>query len=188
MIRLFVPHMLPGVLILGGGSWLVVGVVGLVRRILAVMDRMAVEEGQAVEPSALTSPFQLAATAVGVLIAMWLVAIGLRWLTYRVVIGQQHITARLLPRGRLAVPLTELRGVVLRQAAGVPQLRLVRTDGEVVVLPGWSLRARHPDGEVEPAGPALERLGPELGFKVKVVGLFGTSEEPGSRQNPSGER
>lgn len=173
MIRLFVPRLLPGLLVLGGGIWLASGVVGLVRRIVAVMDRVAVEEGQAVEPSPLTSPFQLAATAVGVLIAVWLVAVGVRWLTYRVLVDTDGVTVRLLPRASLTLPIAELKGVVLRQASGVPQLRLVRTDGSVVVLPGWSLQARHPDGEVEPAGPALERLGPQLGFRVKVVTLFG---------------
>lgn len=85
----------------------------------------------------------------------------------RVQLGEDEVRVRSLTRTG-AAGWEQVRGVALRQDGGVPRLRVVlRDDGELAVA-AWSLVARHPDGEREPAGEALSRFGAERGVPVRV--------------------
>ncbi len=172
MIRLHIPRAFSvGTLAVGLG-WLAVGLSGLSRRVSALVE--GVPPG---DP--LGSPIQLGFTATGVLVALLMVLLGVRWLAVLVEVGgagEAGVRVRTW-RGSVRVPLEEVRGLVLRSNGGAPQLRVVLRDGRVRSVPAWALRATHEDGEVEPAGPALLTAG--LPVPVKVLTLTGEHRPPG---------
>ena len=95
----------------------------------------------------------------------------------RVVLDEDEVAVRSLrTNGRVA--LGGVRGLALRQDGGIPRLRVALRDGGDLVVPAWSLIARHPDGEVEPAGEALTRFGAEHGVRVRVRRLTDPMPKP----------
>ncbi len=111
-------------------------------------------------------------TLLNLLIGGGLVWFGVRTLLVRAVLTEEAIAMRSRLR-TVEVGWAQVKGVALLQDGGVPRLRVVRREGPDVQVPAWSLRARYDDGEVEPAGPALERFGSTHGVKVKVRNLTG---------------
>ena len=85
----------------------------------------------------------------------------------RVVLAGDEVRLRSLS-GADRAALADVKGIVLRQDGGVPKLRVVLRDGGDLAVAAWSLVARHPDGEVEPAGEALSRYGAAHGVRVRV--------------------
>ncbi|CAN5143494.1 hypothetical protein BH23ACT9_BH23ACT9_18620 [soil metagenome] len=104
------------------------------------------------------------------LIAVGLIVFGTDTALVRVVVRPHEITVRRWLR-RWTLPTEEVRGIALLAGEGVPQLRIV-TRGDPVVVRAWGLQARHPDGELEPAGPALVRFGADHGIKVRVRSML----------------
>jgi hypothetical protein len=109
------------------------------------------------------------------LIAGGLIAFAVDTLRIRMTLTAQAITLHRWRKAR-RIPWSGVKGVVLRSDSGTPTLKVVTTDG-TPSSPAWSLRARHPDGEVEPAGPALQRFGDDHGIRVRVRKL--TDRVPG---------
>ena len=166
MTRLIIPRVLSIGLLLVGAVTVVVAGVGLSRRLAAL-------GGNQITP--LTSPFGMVWTGVGLLVGVLLLRVGIRWVVTSVTVDEEGLHVRRLS-GMTDLPYAALKGVVLQQSGSTPALRLVLHEGETIVLPGWSLRAVHDDGEVEPAGPALQRLGAIHRFKVKHATLLGPVE------------
>ena len=109
---------------------------------------------------------------VTLLIALALIGLAVRLGAVRTTADQDGLDVR----ARFSterVAWADVKGLALLQDGGFPVLRIVRRDADTLVVPAWSLRAVHADGESEPAGPALERLGEVRGVKVVVRGLTG---------------
>jgi hypothetical protein len=101
------------------------------------------------------------------LVGLLLVGFAVDAAAVRVALGADGVAVR---RGlrRSVLPWTAVRGIALVSDGGVPQLRVVGHDDQVMRVRAWGLRARHPDGEVEPAAAALPRFGAEHGVRIKV--------------------
>jgi hypothetical protein len=149
VLVLRVPRMIPAVVLGLATLWGVPLVVG------------------AVAGSLQRPPVQL----LNVLVALGLLWFGLDTLLIRVRLDPTAVVVRRGLRSR-SVPLEAVRGVALLASRGTPRLRVVTPEGSLNV-PAWSLRARHPDGEVEPAAAALPRFGAAHGVKVHVRVLTG---------------
>jgi hypothetical protein len=110
-------------------------------------------------------------SALNLLIGVGLLYFAVRTSLIRVTMDEGQVVVRSRVRTQTA-KWADVRGVALLQDGGIPRLRVVTT-GEPIEVPAWSLRARYDDGEVEPAGVALERFGAEHGVRVKVRQLDG---------------
>jgi hypothetical protein len=110
-----------------------------------------------------------------VLVSATLLYFALRTLLIRVTLDAAEVRVRSRLRTK-TVPLEGIKGIALLQDGGVPTLRVVRHQGDALVVPAWSLRARDSeDDEVEPAGEALQRYGSRHGVKIRVRQLLGES-------------
>jgi hypothetical protein len=114
------------------------------------------------------------------LVATGLLLFAVATVAVRVVLDEDAVTVRSL-RVRGQAPMAGVRGIALRQDGGLPRLRVALRDGDDLVVPAWSLVARHPDGEVEPAAEALTRFGAEHGVAVRVRRLTDPVQQPPPR-------
>ncbi|MGI9017663.1 MAG: PH domain-containing protein [Euzebya sp.] len=107
-----------------------------------------------------------------VVIAAGLLYFAVRTWRIQVVLDIGGIDVRSRVRTR-SVEWHQVKGIALLQDGGAPKLRVVVRGGDPLVVPAWSLRARHEDGETEGAADALSRFGSAHGVKVRVRQLTG---------------
>lgn len=108
------------------------------------------------------------------LIGAALLPVGVAWAAMRVQLDDDGLQVRSV-RQRRSWSWEQVRGVKLDQGEGRPRLSIHPRDGAAVGVPAWSLRARHEDGEVEPAREALTRICGARGVAFRSRALLDAS-------------